>query len=135
MRPPDRADNAAPTPAGPPSAMRTGPRAQAAGLDDRIRNLVELAQRLERLEQGSAPICANYYQALVRHLMWALSEDLPGAVVQTVLLAHPAAAELHESMHYAEWGLARSPLPHAVAARSLATRWLAGLTLSGVLKP
>ena len=45
-------------------------------IEHRIRNLIALAHRLESIEAGVTPVCANYYQALVRNLTRALSQDV-----------------------------------------------------------
>lgn len=94
-------------------------------VEHRIRNLVALAHRLEQVEAGLTPVCANYYQALVRNLTRALSQDLPGRTLQTLLSAHPAAAELHENMHYARAGLSHARPACAMASQTLAVLWLA----------
>jgi hypothetical protein len=107
---------------GEPIAMRLD------SVANRIGNLIDLAERLERVERGEAPICANYYQGLVRHLLRALSQDLPAALVEAVLVGRPATAALHENMHYAGWGLSRSPLVRAIDSRAQATRLIARLT-------
>lgn len=104
-------------------------------IEHRIRNLVALANRLESIEESVAPVGADYYQALVRNLMQALSEDLPGRTVQALLNAHPAAAELYENMHYAKTGLSRSPPARAMASRTLAVLWLARVAVQATSRP
>ena len=94
-------------------------------VEHRIRNLVALANRLDRIEEGATPVCADYYQALVRNLMQALSRDLPQRTVRALLNTHPGAAELYENMHYATAGLSRAPPDGAMTSRTLAVLWLA----------
>ena len=94
-------------------------------IENRIRNLIALAHRLESIEAGVTPVCANYYQALVRNLTRALSQDLPARTVETVLNAHPAAAELYENMHYATAGLSRASPSREMASQTVAVVWLA----------
>lgn len=94
-------------------------------IEHRVRNLVALAHRLERIEAGTAPVCADCYQALFRNLTQALSQDLPGPTIQTLLNTHPAAAELYENMHYARAGLSHAPPAGAMASQTLAVLWLA----------
>ena len=94
-------------------------------IEHHIRNLVALAHRLEGIEAGVTPVCANYYQALVRNLIRALSQDLPARTVETVLNAHPAVAELYENIHYATAGLSRASPSRAMASQTVAVVWLA----------
>jgi hypothetical protein len=78
--------------------------------------LLTLAQLLERLERSSAPVAADQYRAVVRHLATALSGARLDAWLQAVLDAHPAAAELYENLNYDHAGLCRAPLDTATAA-------------------
>lgn len=116
------------------SRSRIGMRA----LEHRIRNIVALAHRLEQIEAGPTPVCADYYQALVRNLTQALAQDLPGRTIQTLLNSHPAAAELYENIHYAKAGLSRALPADAMASQTLAVLWLARVALhatSSLRKP
>ncbi len=94
-------------------------------VEHRIRNLVALTHRLEQIEAGLTPVCADYYQALVRNLTRALVQGLPGRTIQTLLNSHPAAAELYENIHYARAGLSRALPADAMASQTLAVLWLA----------
>ena len=116
----------------PVASSRSGPCLKA--IEHRIRNLVSLASRLERIETGEAPVCADYYRALVRNLTQALSQDLPGPTLRTLLNVHPAAAELYENMHYATAGLSRAPPADAVTSQTLAVLWLARVAVPAALR-
>jgi hypothetical protein len=91
----------------------------------RTETVVVLAQLLERVEASPRAIGAEQYRALVRQLMRALDDDLPGDVLDAVLGACPAAAELYENMHYGHAGLARQPLERSVASELLAAQLIA----------
>ena len=91
----------------------------------RIESVVALARLLERVEHSASTVSADQYQALVRQLKLALSEDLPDAALQAVLGAHPAAAELYENLHYAQSGLSCSSLERSVSSEMLARQVLA----------
>ena len=91
----------------------------------RIETVVALAGLLERVEQANMRIGADQYQALVRQLKIALSQEMPDPALQAVLGAHPATAELYENMHYAQSGLSRSSLDRSVSSEMLAAQVLA----------
>ena len=88
----------------------------------RIETVVALARLLERVEQTHMRIGADQYQALVRQLKIALSQEMPDAALQAVLGAHPATAELYENMHYAQSGLSRASLDRSVRSEMLASQ-------------
>jgi len=86
-----------------------------------LKNVIALAQLLERLEGDPTRAGAGQYQLLVRRLSSALQQVEPGAALQAVLSAHPATAELYENLHYAHAGLCRSPLGAAIQSEQAAT--------------
>lgn len=94
-------------------------------LKSRLENVIALARLLERVEHSRVPLSADQYQALVKSLKVALSQQVPHDALQAVLGAHPASAELYENMHYAESGLSRSPLERSVNSELLASQVLA----------
>ena len=116
----------------PVAGSHSGPCLKA--IEHRIRNLISLASRLDRIEAGETPVCANYYQALVRNLKQALSQDLPGPTLRTLLNGHPGAAELYENMHYASAGLSRAPPADAMTSQTLAVLWLARVAVPAALR-
>ena len=80
------------------------------------KNLVVLARMLERLDRSTVPVDAQQYRTVVSRLSAALAEVPPGASLQAVLDAFPAAAQVYENLHYGEAGLCRSPLELATGA-------------------
>ena len=78
--------------------------------------ILTLAQLLEYLERSSAPVAADQYRAVVRHLATALAGLRLDAWLQAVLDAHPATAELYENLNYDHAGLCRAPLDAATTA-------------------
>jgi hypothetical protein len=91
----------------------------------RTETVVALAQLLERIDASPRAVGADQYRSLVRQLALALDDDLPDDVLEAVLSACPAAAELYENMHYGQSGLSRQPLERSVAAELLAVQALA----------
>jgi 2-methylisocitrate lyase-like PEP mutase family enzyme len=75
-----------------------------------------LAQLLERLDRSAAPVGAEQYRSVVRHL----AEEFEGLQSQQslsrLLDAFPSAAELYENLNYRHAGLCRSPLEAALQA-------------------
>jgi hypothetical protein len=88
------------------------PRSAPAGLTV----ILTLAQLLERMERTSAPVAADQYRAVVRHLATALGGARLDPWLQAVLDAHPATAELYENLNYDQAGLCLTPLDAAMAA-------------------
>ena len=72
--------------------------------------VVTLAQLLERLENSAAPLSADQYRSVVRHLADELGTIEPGPELDAVLKSFPGAAELYENQRYEQAGLCRAPL-------------------------
>jgi hypothetical protein len=98
---------------------------QTATIKSRLETVIALARLLERVEATPAPVGADQYRSLVRQLAVALSQEIPDDVLQAVLSAHPAAAEVYENMHYAQSGLSRSSLERSVSSEMLASQLIA----------
>ena len=79
-------------------------------LPERFRVVLTLAQLLERLENSAAPLSADQYRSVVRHLADELGTAQPGPELDAVLKSFPAAAQLYENQRYEQAGLCRSPL-------------------------
>jgi hypothetical protein len=108
-------------PAGEPAM--TAP--QLATIKSRLENVIALARLLERVEATVMRIAPEQYQALIKQLTVALSQELPDDALQAVLGAHPAAAEVYENMHYAQSGLSRSSLDRSIGSELLASQLIA----------
>ena len=78
--------------------------------------LLTLAHLLERLERSAKPLDADQYRLVAARLAQALAAEAPGAELQAVLAAFPAAAELYENLNYQYAGLCRTPLQAALEA-------------------
>lgn len=78
--------------------------------------VLTLARLLERLERSPRRVSAAQYRDVVARLARALAEVPSDPVLQALLDAHPAAAELYENLNYRHAGLCRSPLEPALAA-------------------
>jgi len=83
-----------------------------------------LAALLERLERSTAEVDAQQYRSVVRRLADALAQAEPGAALDAVLAAFPAASQLYENLQYEHAGLCRSPLDPALAAEMQAREWI-----------
>jgi hypothetical protein len=75
-----------------------------------------LSQLLERLERSTAPIGAEQYRSVVRHLSQEFGSLQAHDGLSAVLDAHPAAAQLYENLNYRHAGLCRSPLEQSLDA-------------------
>jgi hypothetical protein len=91
----------------------------------KLKTVVSLAHLLECIETGIASASADGYRRLVLRLQDALSEDFPAEVLQAVLSAYPATAQVFENLHYEQSGLSRAPLERSVASELLAKQVLA----------
>ncbi len=85
---------------------------------------VLLAQLLERLERGGHPDAAQY-RMVVRRLTDELARVTDFDTLNSVLEAHPAAAEIYENMNYQHAGLCRSLLDTSLAAEQRAREAIA----------
>lgn len=74
------------------------------------RNLVTLAQMLDRLERSARAVDAEQYRVVASRLAEELEAVPHDATLEAVLGQFPAAAELYENLHYQHAGLCRSPL-------------------------
>lgn len=83
------------------------------------KNLVMLARMLERLERSKVPVDPQQYRSVADHLAGAL-RTAPRDVLEAVLRASPASAELYENLQYEVAGLCRSPLEPALQAERAA---------------
>ncbi len=90
--------------------MPSTPPSLPADLADRLRTAATLAELLQRVEASAQPIGADQYRRLVQHLSRLLDGLAPGARLDALLRAFPAAAALYENARYAQAGLCRSPL-------------------------
>jgi hypothetical protein len=75
-----------------------------------------LAQLLERIEANPAPVGAEQYRSVVRHLGVEIASLGSAEGLSALLDAHPAAAQLYENINYQHAGLCRSPLERALNA-------------------
>ena len=91
-------------------------------LQSRLETVIALSRLLERVEARGASIGAEQYRALVRRLQGVLATPLPAPALEAILGAHPATAEVYETMHYDVSGLSRSPLERSVATELQATQ-------------
>ncbi|MEO7151186.1 MAG: hypothetical protein ABIX46_05670, partial [Burkholderiaceae bacterium] len=64
------------------------------------------------------------YQIVVGSLKRLLALGLPKYVLDPVLDAHPAAAELYENLTYSQLGLSRAPLQVAIGSAIVAIQVL-----------
>ena len=98
-----------------------------AALQNRIENLIAMAQLLERVDANPTIVGAQQYQNLVRTVQTLLEDDLPEDALRAVLRACPASATLYENLHYDRSGLSQSPLDAAVSSELAASELIAGL--------
>ncbi len=96
----------------------------AAALQNRIENLIAMAQLLERVDANPTLVGAQQYQILVGRVKGLLSEDLPDDALRAVLRACPASAQIYENMHYDRSGLSQSPLDSAISSELAASEFL-----------
>ena len=75
-----------------------------------------LARLLERIERSGTAPAPEQYRSVVERLSDALAAAPSGPLLQALLDAHPAAAELYENLNYQHAGLCRSPLEAALNA-------------------
>jgi hypothetical protein len=80
------------------------------------RNLVLLAQILDRLERSAQPVDAEQFRAVAGRLAAELEAVPRDAGLEAVLESFPVAAEVYENLNYQYAGLCRSALEPALAA-------------------
>ncbi len=90
------------------------------------KNLVLLAQILERLEQGGRAIDADQYRVLVSRITDELKATPHDAGLDAVLENFPTVSELYENLNYEHAGLCRSALEPGLAAEVAARAAIAG---------
>jgi hypothetical protein len=88
----------------------------------RSKNLVVLAQTLERLERSSEPVDAQQFREVVERLKAELVAARHDAGFDAVLAAFPCTAELYENMNYEHAGLCRCDLDAAMKGEIEARR-------------
>jgi hypothetical protein len=98
-----------------------------ATLQNRIENLIAMAQLLERVDANPTLVGAQQYQNLVRTVQGLLEDDVPEDALRAVLRACPAAATLYENLHYDRSGLSQSPLDSAVSSELAASELIASM--------
>lgn len=81
-----------------------------------LRPLAATALLLEKLDRTPRQASAEQYRHVVRRAQALLSEAEPGPVLDQLLDAFPALAEVWENRHYETSGLCRSPLEAATSA-------------------
>ena len=97
-------------------------RSQPPRLPERLQSLATLAALLERLEhqphEPGAPglASADQFRAVARQIAMLLEQAEPGVMLDAVLAAAPATAEIYENMRYAQAGLCRTSLETALNA-------------------
>jgi hypothetical protein len=84
------------------------------------RNLVLLAQILDRLERSAHPVDAEQFRTVAARLAAELETVPHDAALESVLEAFPAAAEIYENLNYQHAGLCRCALEPALAAEMAA---------------
>ena len=84
------------------------------------KNLVLLAQILERLEQSGRTIDADQYRVLVNRITDELKATPHDAGLDAVLENFRTVSELYENLNYEHAGLCRSALESGVAAEAAA---------------
>jgi hypothetical protein len=80
------------------------------------KNLVVLAQMLERLDRSSQSVDAEQYRTVAARVGAELEAAPHDAALDAVLDAFPAVAQLYENLNYQHAGLCRSPLDAGLAA-------------------
>lgn len=98
---------------------------QPSRLPDRLQSLATLAALLERLDQQPMSASADQYRLVARQIAVLLERAEPGAMLDAVLAAAPATAEIYENRHYGVAGLCRSALEPALNAEMAATAAIA----------
>lgn len=81
-----------------------------------LRELAATALLLERLDRTRREASAEQYRGVVQRAAALLEQAEPGPVLDQLLDASPALAELWENRHYATSGLCRAPLEAAMNA-------------------
>lgn len=97
-------------------------------LQNRIENLIAMAQLLERVDAHPTLVGAQQYRTLVQTVARLLDDpEVPDDARRAVLRAAPASATVYENLHYDRSGLSQSPLDPAVASEMAAAELIARL--------
>ena len=75
-----------------------------------LTNAALLARLLERLDRSAQAPDAAQYRGVALRLAEALDDAPPGAALDALLAAFPAAAQVYENLRYRHAGLCRAPL-------------------------
>ena len=90
-----------------------------------LKTIFTLARLLQRLEQSEVPVGPDQYRAVADKLAGELKDTRMDSMLEALLGAHPAAAELYENLNYQHAGLCRSPLEASLDAELEARKLLA----------
>jgi hypothetical protein len=90
----------------------------------RLQTLAAMASLLQRLDITPRSASAQQYRDVARQVQRLLGEADPGADLDAVLSAFPAAAEVYENLNYQHAGLCRTALEPALNAELAATELL-----------
>ena len=92
------------------------PQSRSQPIPAQLKVVFTLARLLERLDGSTEPVGADQYRSVVSHLSEELQKVRMDDMLQALLNAHPAAAELYENLNYQHAGLCRSPLEASLNA-------------------
>lgn len=99
-----------------------------------LQALAAMALLLQKLEQQPRQASAAQYQQLALKLGDLLARAEPGPVLDQLLSALPAAAELYENQRYEQAGLCRTPLQQALDTELAATALIRRVRGAGIGK-
>lgn len=85
-----------------------------------LQTIAALARLLEKLDRSAERVDAAQYRSVALRLSEALSHSDSGPLLDGLLKAFPAAAEVYENVRYEHAGLCRSPLEQALNTELLA---------------
>ena len=91
-----------------------------------LQTIAALARLLEKLDRSTERVDAAQYRSVALRLAEALSQSDSGPLLDGLLNAFPAAAELYENVRYEHAGLCRSALETGLAAEVAARAAIAG---------
>ena len=81
-----------------------------------LQTLAAMASLLQRLDATPRSASAQQYRDVALQVRRLLGEAEPGALLDSLLAAYPASAEVYENLNYAHAGLCRSPLESGLNA-------------------
>ncbi len=85
-----------------------------------LQTIAALARLLEKLDRSAERVDAAQYRSVALRLADALSNGPSGLLLDSLLNAFPAAAEVYENLRYEHAGLCRMPLEKALNTELLA---------------